>query len=130
MIVVDSSAVVAIFLDEPDAADLLKLIEAVVRPRISAATVIETLIVLDGRRGTNNEQRLRSFLAETDLAIEPVTSAQAWAAGAAYRQFGKGRHRAALNYGDCFAYALARHLDLPLLFKGDDFGHTDIRPAR
>ncbi len=96
---------------------------------MSAANVLETLMVLDGRTGTDNRPELRSMIELMDLRIEPVTARQVWLAHDAFRRFGKGFHPARLNYGDCFAYALARELDMPLLFKGDDFPLTDIRPA-
>lgn len=129
MIVVDSSALVAISLLEAEAADFSTLIRSSSGPRMSAANVLETLMVLDGRTGTDNRPELRSMIELMDLRIEPVTARQVWLAHDAFRRFGKGFHPARLNYGDCFAYALARELDMPLLFKGDDFPLTDIRPA-
>jgi ribonuclease VapC len=127
--VVDTSAVVAIFLDEPEAELFRDVIREADEPRMSAASVAETLIVLDNRTGDDNGELLRNMLFELGTVIEVVTFADALTAADAYRRFGKGHHRARLNHGDCFAYALARSLDLPLLFKGDDFRHTDIRPA-
>lgn len=127
MMVVDTSAIVAIFLSEPEADLMRDLLRAASDARMSAANLAECQIVLDNRTGDDNSELLRAMLFELGLGIEPVTAADAWAAAGAYRRFGKRRHKAALNYGDCFAYALARNLDLPLLFKGDDFRHTDIR---
>ncbi|MGH6909615.1 MAG: type II toxin-antitoxin system VapC family toxin [Phenylobacterium sp.] len=127
MIVVDTSASVAIFLAETDGDTFSDLIREADEPHISAASVAEALIVLDNRTGDDNGDLLRSLLFELGLLVEPVTGSEAWLAGEAYRRFGKGRHRARLNLGDCFTYALARILDLPLLFKGDDFRHTDLR---
>jgi ribonuclease VapC len=127
--VVDSSALVAILLFEDDAELLADTIRLSRRPRLSAANLAETLIVLNRRNGTDNRPDVQEFVVGSGMIVEPVDLAQAWRAGDAYGRFGKGRHRAALNYGDCFAYALAKSLDLPLLFKGDDFRHTDIRPA-
>jgi ribonuclease VapC len=127
--VVDSSALVAILLFEDDAELLADTIRLSHRPRLSAANLAETLIVLNRRNGTDNRPEVQEFVVGSGMIVEPVDLAQAWRAGDAYGRFGKGRHRAALNYGDCFAYALAKSLDLPLLFKGDDFRHTDIRPA-
>jgi ribonuclease VapC len=127
--VVDSSALVAILLLEDDAEALAERIRLGHQPRISAANLTETLIVLNRRNGTDNRPEVHDFVVDSGMVVEPVNLAQAWLAGEAYRRFGKGHHRARLNYGDCFAYALARSLDLPLLFKGDDFRHTDIRPA-
>jgi ribonuclease VapC len=130
VVVVDSSAVVAIFRREPDWPSLWDVIEEASSTVISAASVLETMIVLDGRAGgRSSEAELRDFLWESDLEIRPVTASQVWIAGAAYRQFGKGYHPARLNYGDCFSYALAKELAAPLLYKGDDFARTDIPSA-
>jgi ribonuclease VapC len=129
VIVVDTSAVVAVFLAETESNLFGELIQETEEPRISAASVAECLIVLDNRTADDNEELLRGMLFELGLIVEPVTASEAWIAGDAYRRFGKGRHWARLNLGDCFSYALAKSLDLPLLFKGDDFRHTDIRPA-
>jgi ribonuclease VapC len=129
VIAVDTSALVAIFLDEAEGELYSDLIRAADEPCVSTATVAETLIVLDNRTRDDNSELLRNMLFELGLVIEAVTLTDAWIAGDAYRRFGKGRHRARLNYGDCFAYALAKSLDLPLLFKGADFRHTDVRPA-
>lgn len=102
--------------------------------RISAGTYLEVAIVIDRARDPLVSRRLDEILAESACSIEPVTETQVRIARDAYRDFGKGSgHRAGLNFGDCFAYALARELGEPLLFKGDDFIHTDIpyvgRPA-
>ena len=129
MIVVDTSAVVAVFLAETKGDLFSELIQATDEPRISAASLAECLIVLDSRTADDNAELLRDMLFELGLVVEPVTASEAWLAGDAYQRFGKGRHRARLNLGDCFSYALAKSLDLPLLFKGDDFRHTDVRPA-
>lgn len=129
MIVVDSSALVAISLLEIEAAEFAASIQSSNAPRISAANVLETLMVLDGRTGADNRPELLSMVERLGLCIEPVTTRQIWIAHEAFRRFGKGFHAARLNFGDCFAYALARELDMPLLFKGDDFPLTDIRPA-
>jgi ribonuclease VapC len=129
VIAVDTSALVAIFVDEAEGELFSDLIREADEPCVSTATVAETLIVLDNRTRDDNSEFLRNMLFELGLVIEAVTLTDAWIAGDAYRRFGKGRHRARLNFGDCFSYALAKSLDLPLLFKGDDFRHTDIRPA-
>ncbi|MGD9508960.1 MAG: type II toxin-antitoxin system VapC family toxin [Geminicoccaceae bacterium] len=126
MMVVDSSAIVAVFLDEPEAGAMTDLLRVADEARMSAANLAECHIVLDNRTGDDNGELLRAMLFEFGIAIEPVTAGDAWLAAHAYRRFGRGHHRAKLNYGDCFAYALARSLDAPLLFKGDDFRHTDI----
>ncbi len=129
MIVIDSSAIVAVFLKEPGFAQLLGVMRDSHRPHVSAANLLEVLMVLDGCSGTDNRGLMQRWLDRLDIAIEPVTARQVWLAHDAFRRFGRGFHPAHLNYGDCFAYALARELDMPLLFKGDDFPLTDIRPA-
>jgi ribonuclease VapC len=99
--------------------------------RMSAANFVETALVIDGSRDPIASRRFDELVKEARIAIEPVTEAQARIAREAYRDFGKGSgHPAKLNFGDCFAYALAKTSGEPLLFKGDDFIHTDIIPAR
>jgi ribonuclease VapC len=93
---------------------------------MSAASYLESAIIIDDRFGYEGARDLKLFLAEAEIAIEPVTLEQAEVAREAYRRFGKGNHPAALNFGDCFAYALARVTVQPLLFKGDDFSQTDV----
>jgi ribonuclease VapC len=127
--VVDSSALVAICLLEVEAANFAALTQSSSGPRVSAANVLETLMVLDGRTGADNRPELLSMIELLGLRIEPVTTRQVWLAHDAFRRFGKGFHPARLNFGDCFAYALAREFDMPLLFKGNDFPLTDIRSA-
>lgn len=127
--VVDTSAIVAIFRDEPEGELFSDLIREADESHISTASVAEALIVLDNRNCSDNSELLRHMLFELGLVIEVVTLTEAWIAGEAYRRFGKGKHPAKLNYGDCFSYALAKSLDLPLLFKGNDFSQTDIRPV-
>jgi ribonuclease VapC len=129
MMVVDTSAIVAIFLDEAEGERFADLVRKTDEPAISTATVAESVLVLGSRNRHDNSDLLRNMLFELGLVIEPVTLTEAWIAGDAYRRFGIGRHKARLNYGDCFSYALAKSLGLPLLFKGEDFRHTDIRPA-
>ena len=125
--IVDTSALVAIVRLEPDGRLYEAALEASPVNRISAATYLETAIVLDRARDPLVSRRLDEILAEGGAIIEPVTPSQARIARDAYRDFGKGSgHPAGLNFGDCFAYALARDLNEPLLFKGDDFRHTDI----
>ena len=98
--------------------------------RISAATFLETAIVVDANRSPTLSRRLDDLVRETAIVIEPVTSEQAQVAREAYRDYGRGSgHPARLNFGDCFAYALARAAGEPLLFKGNDFSHIDIEPA-
>jgi ribonuclease VapC len=132
--IVDTSVLVAIVREEPDGPLYAAAIEESTVNRISAGTYLEVSIVIDRARDPLVSRRLDEILAEGALVIEPVTPSQARIARDAYRDFGKGSgHRAGLNFGDCFAYALASEMSEPLLFKGDDFRHTDIpyvgRPA-
>lgn len=128
--IVDTSALLAILRAEPEAATYARAIKDAVRPRISAATYLEASIVLDGSLDPILSRKLDELLTVTGITIEPVTVDQAMIARAAYRDFGKGsRHPARLNFGDRFAYALAKAMNEPLLFKGNDFSQTDVRPA-
>jgi ribonuclease VapC len=102
--------------------------EAPVR-RISAVTYVEAAAVADNDRHPVLSRRLDELVRDAQMRIEPVTAGQAEIARQAYRDFGKGRHKAGLNLGDCFAYALAKEKGEALLFKGDDFRHTDIEPV-
>ena len=128
--IIDTSALIAILRDEPEAAACARAIEAAPRRHISAANFLETAIVIDGSRDPVASRRFDDLVREAQLVVEPVTEVQARIAREAYRDFGCGSgHPAHLNFGDCFAYALARIRAEPLLFKGDDFAHTDITPA-
>ena len=128
--IVDSSALLAILRAEPEMLACARAIEDAARRRISAANFLETAIVIDGSRDPVASRRLDDLIRAADLAIEPVTEAQARIAREAYRDFGKGSgHPAQLNFGDCFAYALAKVTGEPLLFKGNDFSQTDIASA-
>lgn len=127
--VIDSSAIIAIVCDEPDARVYAYAIEKALAPVIPAPTFLEVAIVTDGR-GPTLSHRFDRFIATGKIAIEPLTALQAGIARDAYRRYGKGSgHPAKLNFGDCMAYAVAMNLKLPLLFKGDDFRLTDIAPA-
>jgi ribonuclease VapC len=129
-VIVDSSALVAILRDEPDAALYTAAIENAPECRISAATFLETAILIDGTRDPIASRRLDDLLLAANITIEPLTDQQAHIARQAYRDYGRGSgHPARLNFCDCFSYALARATGEPLLFKGDDFRHTDIAPA-
>jgi ribonuclease VapC len=128
--ILDTSAVVAILRDEPEAAAFAEAIEHAARRRISAVNYVEAAAVIDGSRDPIASRRFDELLREAEVAIEAVTENQARIARAAYRDFGKGSgHPAGLNFGDCFAYALAKVKREPLLFKGDDFAHTDVMRA-
>ena len=127
--IVDTSAVLAILFREPDAERFARAITTAPSRRMSAATLLESSIVLESRSGPASGYELDAFLQEAGIALEPVTPEQAQAARRAWRRFGKGNHPAGLNFGDCFAYALAEATREPLLFKGGDFELTDIEVA-
>ena len=128
--IIDTSALIAILRDEPDAEAFARAIEATVHRRLSAANFVETALVIDASGDPVASRRFDDLIKEAQISIEPVTEAHARIAREAFRDFGKGSgHPAKLNFGDCFAYALARATREPLLFKGDDFNHTDILPA-
>lgn len=124
--VVDTSALIAILLAEPEADRLIDVFETGAAARMSAASLVEGAIVMQRRQGDEGEARFDRLVRRLDLEIVPVTREHAEIARASFRRFGKGRHPAGLNFGDCFAYALARSLGEPLLFVGDDFSQTDI----
>ncbi|MFY9698919.1 MAG: type II toxin-antitoxin system VapC family toxin [Rhodoplanes sp.] len=128
--ILDTSAIIAILRDEPGAEAYAVAIERADKRRLSAANFVEAAIVIDGSRDPIASRRFDELLNEAAIIIEPVTETQARIAREAFRDFGKGSgHPAKLNFGDCFAYALARASGEPLLFKGDDFSHTDVAPA-
>jgi ribonuclease VapC len=127
--IVDSSAIIAILRNEADAAAMIEALQGASVRRISAVTYVEAAVVADNDRHPVLSRRLDELVRAAQMRIEPVTAGQAEIARQAYRDFGKGRHKAGLNLGDCFAYALAKEIDEPLLFKGGDFRHTDIEPA-
>ena len=124
--VIDTSAIVAIALNEPDAAELeLRIADDPVR-LISAATILETTMVLETRLGDAGGREFDLWLLKVGVEVVPVDAEQIDAARRAWRRYGKGRHPAGLNYGDCFSYALALTRGEPLVFKGEDFARTDI----
>ncbi len=128
--IVDTSAIIAILRDEPDADRYGAALARAAEPVISAGTYIETAIVVDSNRDPVLSGRLDDLVGVTRIRIEPVTKRQAEIARQAYRDFGKGSgHPAGLNFGDCFAYALSRSSGQPLLYKGEDFPQTDIEAA-
>jgi ribonuclease VapC len=124
--VIDTSALVAILGMEPEVARLAMALEADTTRLVCAAAMVETAMVIESRRGIEGGKELDLLIARTGMQIEPVTLAQAEVAREAWRRFGKGRHPAGLNFGDCFSYALARVTGEPLLFKGEDFALTDV----
>ncbi|HWG19802.1 MAG TPA: type II toxin-antitoxin system VapC family toxin [Terracidiphilus sp.] len=128
--IVDSSALVAILLNEEDGDALSRVLDGAEIVRMSAASYLEISIVIDHYRDAALSSRLDDTILDAEIVIEPVTMEHARIARQAYRDYGKGSgHPAQLNFGDCFSYALAREKREPILFKGDDFGHTDLRSA-
>ena len=126
--IVDSSALMAIVLDEPQAAACLRALLESPANRMPAATFLEAAIVADRLPDPNDRARFDRLFDRLDIVVEPLTARQATIAREAYGRFGKGiGHPARLNFGDCFAYALAKDFEEPLLFVGQDFAHTDVR---
>jgi ribonuclease VapC len=128
--IIDASALIAILRNEPEARAFADAIAGVKIRRISAVSFVEAAVVIDGGRDPVASRKFDDLLREAELIVEPVGVSQARIARDAYRDFGKGSgHSANLNFGDCFSYALAKAMDEPILFKGDDFNHTDLAPA-
>jgi ribonuclease VapC len=128
--IVDSSALIAVLKEEPEAHGFIALIDRALHCRISAVTYVESAAVVDSNRDPVFSRHFDDFLRQARIVIQPVTTNQAYIARQAYRDFGKGSgHPARLNFGDCFAYALAKERGEPLLFKGDDFSQTDVNAA-
>jgi ribonuclease VapC len=124
--VIDSSALLAILFGEPERRAFSEALEAADGCLLSAASFVETSMILESRYGAEGVRSLDRLLIAADIEIATVDFLQAQAAREAFRQFGKGRHPAGLNFGDCFSYALAKCRAEPLLFKGRDFAQTDI----
>ena len=128
--VIDTSALLAILFQEPEAERFARAIVGAARRLISAGTLLETGIVLQARHGDEGARDLDLLVLKLGMEVAPVTERQVGLARRAYRQYGKGqRHPAGLNVGDCFAYALSRDTGEPLLFKGEDFARTDVETA-
>jgi ribonuclease VapC len=128
--IIDTSAIIAILRDEPEALSCARAIAAAPDRRVSAVNFVESSVVIDASRDPIATRRFDDFITAANIFIEPVTEIQARIAREAYRDFGKGSgHPARLNFGDCFSYALAKAFGEPLLFKGGDFSHTDIVSA-
>lgn len=128
--IVDSSALIAILKGEPESADFSRVLEATRHSSMSAATYLEACVVIERLGIPTMRRHFEDAIQQSRIAIEPFTFEQATVASQAYRDYGKGSgHPAKLNFGDCFTYALARVKREPVLFKGDDFNHTDLRSA-
>jgi ribonuclease VapC len=124
--VVDTSALLALLLDEPEAEEFRSALEADEVRLVSAATLLETAIVIEARKGGAAGRELDRLIDKADVAVVSVDADQIEEARRAWRRFGRGRHEAGLNYGDLFSYALSRTAGEALLFKGDDFRRTDV----
>jgi len=127
--IVDTSAALAVVLGEPGFEVFAEAISASETPRISAASFLEASVVAETRAGDRGLRQFDYFIRESGLTVEPVTHEHALIAREGFSSYGKGRHPAGLNFGDCFAYALAKSTSEPLLFKGEDFRQTDVLPA-
>jgi ribonuclease VapC len=124
--VLDTSAILALLLDEPEAEDFRAAVEDDGTRLVSAATLLETALIIEARKGEPGGRELDALIQKAEVVVVPVEADHVSEARRAYRRFGKGRHAAGLNFGDVFAYALARTSGEPLLFKGDDFARTDV----
>lgn len=127
--VIDTSALLAILRDEAERRTFNEAIEAAATRSLSVANWVEVSMVIEARTGADGLRDLDLFIDRAGIDLVPLDQEQGKAARRAFSRFGKGRHPAGLNFGDCFAYALAKHLSEPLLFKGGDFAKTDVVPA-
>ena len=127
---IDTSVLLAILQGEPERRSFVEAIESADSVRMSVANFVETSIVIESRYGAEGLHDLDRFISRAGIELIPVDQEQGQLARSAFSRFGKGRHRAGLNYGDCFSYAAAIHLGEPLLSKGDDFVHTDVPIVR
>jgi ribonuclease VapC len=128
-VIIDTSALVAILDQEPEADRIVRTLASAPERTLSAGNLVETGIVMQARRGDEGARDLDLLLAKLRVDIAAVTASQADIARKAFRRYGRGRHPANLNFGDCFGYALAKDKSAPLLFKGNDFGQTDVMVA-
>jgi ribonuclease VapC len=124
--VLDTSALLALLLDEPEAEDFRAAVEDDATRLVSAATLLETALVIEARKGEPGGRELDALIHKAEIVVVPVDAEHVSEARRVFRRFGKGRHAAGLNFGDLFAYALARTSGEPLLFKGEDFARTDV----
>jgi ribonuclease VapC len=127
--IVDTSAMVAILYREPEAVEFTQLIHDTDVCRMSVANWVELSMVIENQLGPGGMRQAEAFFRRAGVVVEPVTLDHGEIARQAFLDFGKGRHKAGLNFGDCFSYALAKSTGEPLLFKGADFSHTDIKAA-
>ncbi len=127
--ILDTSSIIAVLAEEPGFRPYAEAMSQAERCRVSAGTFVELSIVIEGQLGPEAAQQCDALFRRLGIVIEPVTVEQAYLARQAFHDFGKGRHAAGLNFGDCFAYALAKSTGEPLLFRGDDFRKTDVLPA-
>lgn len=127
--IVDTSAMIAVLRGEEDAVRYAECLTDAPALRMAATTWFETAVVVEGRFGPDVAADFDALVARAEIEVVPVTPAMAETAREAWRRFGKGRHPAGLNFGDCFAYALAKERGEPLLFKGEDFARTDVKRA-
>ncbi|MBO9579584.1 MAG: type II toxin-antitoxin system VapC family toxin [Sphingobium sp.] len=128
--IVDTSALVAILYGEAEGDRFTEIIHGADVCRISVANFLELSMVIEMQLGPDGTRQAETFLRRADIRIEPVTVDQGYIARQAFFDFGKGRHKAQLNFGDCFAYALSKALEEPLLYKGADFSMTDVQAVR
>jgi ribonuclease VapC len=124
--VLDTSALLALLLDEPEAEDFRAAVEDDATRLVSAATLLETALVIEARKGEPGGRELDALIHKAEIVVVPVDAEHVLEARRVFRRFGKGRHAAGLNFGDLFAYALARTSGEPLLFNGEDFARTDV----
>lgn len=127
--IVDTSALVVILYREPEAASFVECIHDAETARVSVANYVELSIVVESQLGPDGMRQAEAFFRRAGIIVEPVTVEHGELARQAFLDFGKGRHKAGLNFGDCFAYALAKASGEPLLFKGNDFSQTDVQAA-
>ncbi|GAA3102387.1 type II toxin-antitoxin system VapC family toxin [Rhizobium viscosum] len=127
--IVDTSALVAILYREPEAESFVKVIHDAEVTRISVANYVELSMVVENQLGPDGMRQAEAFFRRAGITVEPVTVEHGELARQAFLDYGKGRHKAGLNFGDCFAYALAKASGEPLLFKGNDFSQTDVQAA-
>jgi ribonuclease VapC len=128
--IVDASAIIAILQNEPETLAMGKALLRAPTCRISPVNYVEAAVIADNNSNPALRRKLDDLLRDASISIETITPKQADIAREAYRDFGKGRHKASLNLGDCFAYALAKEMREPLLFKGNDFSQTDVEVVK